>query len=77
MGCACAMGVSAWWMMLIPALFFAAVIIGGIVLVRRLWGGSSLASDSPSSALHILEERFARGEIDRDEFNERREHLRL
>lgn len=77
MDCACAMGIGGWWMMFIPAVFWAAVIIGGIVLVRRLWGGSSLAEGSGSSALRILEERFAKGEIDRDEFKERREDLRL
>jgi putative membrane protein len=70
------MGVgSMTWMMLFPALILAAVVVGGIVLVRRLWPGSATGSDG--SPLRILEERYARGEIDRDEFDERREHLRL
>lgn len=76
MDCACSMGIgSMTWMMLLPALFLAALVVGGIVLVRRLWPGSAPGADG--SALRILEERFAKGEIDRDEFNERREHLRL
>lgn len=76
MDCACSMDIgSMTWMMLLPALFLSALVIGGIVLVRRLWPGSAPGGDR--SALRILEERFARGDIDRDEFNERREHLRL
>ncbi len=76
MDCACSMGAgSMTWMMLFPALILAALVIGGIVLVRRLWPGSSSGGDG--SALRILEERFAKGEIDHDEFKERREHLRL
>jgi putative membrane protein len=76
MDCACSMGVgSMTWMMLLPALILGALVIGGIVLVRRLWLGSVPRGDG--SALRILEERYARGEIDRDEYHERREHLRL
>jgi putative membrane protein len=76
MDCACSMGVgSMTWMMLFPALIFGALAIGGIVLVRRLWPGSVPGGDG--SALRILEERYARGEIDREEYDERREHLRL
>lgn len=74
MECACSMGVgSMMWMMFIPALFLAALVVGGILLVRKLWGDTSA---SPSQALGILEERYAGGEIDRDEFDERRSRLR-
>lgn len=53
---------------------------GGIILIvvlafRRPATGSSHASAHPSSrkpALSILEERFARGEIDKPEFEERK-----
>lgn len=76
MDCACSMGLgSMTWMMLLPALFVAALLIGGIVLVRKLWPGN--VPQGQTSPLRILEQRYARGEIDRDEFNERREHLRL
>jgi putative membrane protein len=77
MDCACSMGIgSMTWMMLLPALFFVALVVGGIALVRRLWSPDNV-TPGDGSALRILEERYARGEIDRDEFNERREHLRL
>ncbi|MDQ3982271.1 MAG: SHOCT domain-containing protein [Actinomycetota bacterium] len=75
MDCACSMGIgSMTWMMLLPALFLVALVIGGIALVRRLWPDGVRREDE--SALRILEERYARGEIDRDEFDDRREHLR-
>ncbi len=77
MDCACSMSIgSMTWMMLLPALFVAALVVGGIVLVRRLWTPES-ATRGEDAALRILEERYARGEIDRDEFNERRDNLRL
>lgn len=76
MDCACSMGMgSMTWMMLLPALFVAALLIGGIVLVRKLWPGN--VGGGETSPLRILEERYVRGEIDRDEFDERRERFRL
>lgn len=64
-------------MMLLWVLFLALVVAGIVVLVRALAGRSG-GSDSggTSSALRILEERYARGEIDLDEFEERRRTLR-
>jgi putative membrane protein len=77
MDCACSMGIgSMTWMMLLPALFLAALVVGGIVLVRKQWTPDSVRAGD-GSALRILEERYARGEIDREEFDEKRGHLRL
>jgi putative membrane protein len=48
-----------------------------VVLVVRWLGGTSGGSGNrPKAALDILEERFARGEIDKDEFEARRQALR-
>ena len=57
-------------------LFWALVIFGIVVLVRRL-GGSSASSGPPLSktALDILNERYARGEIDKQEFEEKKRDL--
>jgi putative membrane protein len=54
-------------------LFWAAVIALAVMLVRGLAGGGR-RDDLPSrsTALDVLEERFARGEIGREEFEERR-----
>lgn len=53
----------AWWLLLIG---------GAVVLVRAL-AGSWRDRDS---ALQILRERYARGEIDRAEYEERRKLLK-
>ncbi len=56
---------------------FIALIVGVVVLVVR-WlgvGGGPAQGSKPKAALEILEERFARGEIDKDEFEERRRAL--
>lgn len=59
-------------------IFFWGGLILLIVLAVRWLGGSSrsdAATPSRRSALEILEERFARGEIDKEEFEERRRLL--
>ncbi|QWF77961.1 SHOCT domain-containing protein [Amycolatopsis sp. CA-230715] len=60
-----------------PAIGLGIVLIAGIVLlaialVRR---GSKPQAPDPT-AMHVLEERFARGEIDTEEFEQRRDILR-
>ena len=62
--------------MLLWSLLFLILIVGGIWLaVRAFRGHEGSSTPGVSSARHILEERFARGEIDRDEFEERRRAL--
>jgi len=55
----------------------AAVVAAIVLLVRWLGGGpgSRAGGAGRRSALDILEERFARGEIDKAEFEERRRAL--
>jgi putative membrane protein len=67
------MGGGWWWAMGIGWLvFLALVVVLGVVLVRHL--GSSTGVNR--SAHHVLDERFARGEIDEDEYRRRRDVLR-
>lgn len=70
-----------WYGMIFGPLFmilFLAIVIGLIVLlVRWLGGGTWPAMQPPSqqggrTPLDILKERYARGEIDKDDFEERR-----
>ena len=65
------------WMMWLWAIVLIGLVIGGVLVARLLWNRSE--SDQRSrrgqSALDVLEERYARGEIDRDEFERRRSAL--
>jgi len=60
------------------ALFWLVVILGIVALLR--WLSSSSGQDLPppkqKSALEILDERFARGEIDQQEYEHKREVLK-
>ena len=65
---------------LIMILVLAVVIAAAVLLVR--WAGGQWPGTGPSQSvpagrtpLHILKERFARGEIDQDEFEKRRRVL--
>src|SRR3546814_5918698 len=67
-----------WFFGPIMMVLFLAVIVGVVVLLVRLLSGTGTASSVPGReqrALDILKERFARGEIDKDEFEERRKAL--
>lgn len=61
------------FMMLFGLLVVAGVVVGIVFLVRSVSAGSGRSGRSP--ALEVLQERFARGEIDREEFEERRRAL--
>jgi putative membrane protein len=62
-------------------IFVLAVVVAVVVLVVRWLGSSGQAAVPPHQSLpgrgplDILRERFARGEIDKDEFEERRRVL--
>lgn len=56
-------------MALFMLVFFGGLIVLGVILVRRV-------TEHGTSALRILEERLARGDIDTDEFDRVRKTLR-
>jgi putative membrane protein len=69
-----------WWMLFGPVtmiLLIAAAIALVVLLVRWLAGTrrASYGVQSGKTPLDILQERFARGEIDTEEFEERRRIL--
>lgn len=56
-------------------LFWGLGIVGVIVLVRLLATDRRLPPPEPPSALEILAQRYARGEIEREEFEQKRRDL--
>lgn len=80
------MGSNGWgWMggmMLFGGLFWLVLLVLGVVavigVVRTQGSGSrgSPSTERKPSALDILEERYAKGEVQRDEFLEKKRDLR-
>lgn len=78
-GITCPDGMMTWWMagwgwlwMLVPVLLVALVVW---LLVRSSRQGQATGGADRSDPMRILEDRFARGEIDREEFERRRSAL--
>ena len=68
-------GFSWWWFMpIFPILFFGLIIWAIVALVRRPGesGSSTLPTDT---ALDVLKKRYAQGEIDKTEFEEKKKDL--
>jgi putative membrane protein len=63
-----------FFMMVLPIVVVALVVWGVSTRGRAFWAGGDRDGEE-RSALQILEERFARGEIDREELERRREIL--
>ena len=70
------MGVGMFFFMII---FWILIIAGAVALVRWLWSGGSTSrpyGERESEAEEILKTRFAKGEIDEEEFNAKMQILR-
>ena len=57
-----------WWVL---------IVLGIVVLVKWLAGAKSNSRAGGDRALEILRERYARGEIDTDEFDKRKRDLAI
>ena len=69
-------GFSWWWFMPIFFILFWGLVIWGIVaLVRGLSGSRGSDSSKADSALEVLKRRYARGEINKEEYEEKKEDL--
>ncbi|MBX3676283.1 MAG: SHOCT domain-containing protein [Rhodocyclaceae bacterium] len=57
-------------------LFWGLIVVVIAVLLRVLWGGGAPAEHGQGrSALDVLKERYARGEIEREEFEQKKRDL--
>ena len=69
-----------FWVGHLFQLLIVAVIVAGVVLAVRAYtnrtGHAARGTPPSRGALDILEERFARGEVDEQEFRARRDALR-
>jgi putative membrane protein len=68
------MGRGWWWVMGVGWLVFLALVVVLAIVLTRQYRGAGTGTRRP--AHDVLDERFARGEIDEDEYRRRREALR-
>jgi putative membrane protein len=64
-----------WFMPIIMIVFWGLIIWGIVALVRGLSTGSGGSSTQADSTLEILKRRYARGEITKEEFEEKKKDL--
>jgi putative membrane protein len=64
-----------WLMPLVMMTWFAVLVAVIILLVRWLGGGPGVRSTSSRTARDILDERYARGEIDQKEYLQRKRDI--
>ncbi|MDA8065740.1 MAG: SHOCT domain-containing protein [Thermaerobacter sp.] len=55
--------------------FWVLVVVGLVLLVRYLWAATPHAAGTKGTALELLKERYARGEIGKEEFDQKRRDL--
>lgn len=65
-----------WPGVLMMIVFWVAVVLGILALIRWLWmGGAGRQTGRGGSHLDILKERYARGEINKEEFEQKKKDL--
>ena len=67
------MGGGGWWFMPILGIIFLGLIIWAVVALIR--GQSGSQSTGADSALEMLKRRYARGDIDKEEYEQKKKDL--
>jgi putative membrane protein len=66
-------GYGGWWFMSILGIIFLGLIIWAVVALTK--GQSGSQSPGADSALEMLKRRYARGEIDKEEYEQKKKDL--
>ena len=61
-------------MWILGAIFWILILAGLVLLIKYLWEGAG-AKGAQESALDILKKRYAKGEINKEEFEEKKKDL--
>ncbi|MBO3842778.1 MAG: SHOCT domain-containing protein [Candidatus Brockarchaeota archaeon] len=69
------MGYGWWFMLLIPIAFLVLIAIGAYYLITELSRRSSSGTERVERPLEILKERYAKGEITREQYLKMKEDL--
>ncbi|HCP15237.1 MAG TPA: hypothetical protein DIT32_05645 [Peptococcaceae bacterium] len=68
-----------WWLglasMILYLVFWAVVIIVAVRLFKKYFNPSGLPKEKEDQAMQILRERYAKGEIDAEEFKQKKADL--
>lgn len=65
-----------WFGLVHTVLWWLLIVLGIVVLAKWLFAGASGRGAPEQRALEILAERYARGEIDRKEFEEKKRDIK-
>lgn len=65
-------GMMGYGMWILGLIFWILVLIGLVLLIKYLWEGGAKKEES---ALEVLKKRYARGEISKEEFEEKKKDL--
>ncbi|MCX9080930.1 MAG: SHOCT domain-containing protein [Candidatus Methanoperedens sp.] len=61
-------------MWILGAIFWILILAGLVLLIKYLWEGAG-AKGAQETALEILKKRYAKGEINKEEFEEKKKDL--
>lgn len=67
-------GIMGFGMLILGFIFWILVFAGLVLLIKYLWEGGR-GKGIEDSALEVLKKRYARGEISKEEFEEKKKYL--